>query len=137
MLKIIGIGLGGLVSLLLVGAAFIHFSGIPSYKNEAPELTVTPDSVRIAEGARIATLMCNGCHLSEDGKLGGAPMKDTEDFGKIYSPNITQHPTLGITDYTDGELAYLFRTGIRKDGQYTPPWMPKFPHLSDESLEKV
>lgn len=40
----------------------------------------------------------------------------------------------GIADYTDGEIAYLLRTGIRKDGQYVPPWMPKFPNLSDEDI---
>ena len=48
-------------------------------------------------------------------------MPDTKVFGEIHSANITQHTEYGITKYTDGELAYLFRTGILKDGQYAPP----------------
>ena len=137
-LKIIGILLGTIVLLLLIGATIINTKGIPKYENKAPDLNIQVDSAGIAEGARMAAMMCAQCHRSKDGKLGGAPMMDTEAFGKVYAPNITQHPEYGKTaQYTDGELAYLLRTGIRKDGQYTPPWMTKFPHLSDEDLHNV
>ena len=136
-LKITGIALGIIVLLLLSAIIYIQVSGIPHYENLAPELNVVPDSARIAEGTRIALQMCVDCHGSEDGKLGGAYMPDDGTFGKLYSANITNHPEFGITDYTDGELAYLFRTGIRKDGQYVPPWMPKFPHLSDEDMYSI
>jgi hypothetical protein len=54
-------------------------------------------------------------------------------FGKMWSANITQHPTAGISEYTDGELSYLLRTGIKRDGSYAGPWMT-FPLLSDEDL---
>ena len=133
-LKIIGFTLVGIVLLLFILAMYINISGIPSYENQAEELTVEMTEARVAEGARMASILCLQCHGSTDGKLGGAYMADNQDFGEIYAPNITQHPEYGITDYTDGELAYLFRTGIRKDGQYAPPWMPKFPHLSDEDM---
>ncbi len=137
LLKITGILLGTILLLLLLGAAYIHFKGIPRYENKAPDLAVRVDSAGIAEGARMATMMCAQCHRSKDRKLGGAHMADTEVFGDIYAPNITQHPQYGIAHYTDGELAYLLRTGIRKDGQYTPPWMTKFPHLSDDDLYNI
>ena len=137
-LKILGLILGLLILIVAGAAAWIGLSPIPSYENKAPkEFTVTSDSAAIAEGARMASMLCVGCHESEDGKLGGAYMPDTEEFGKIWSPNITQHPEHGITDYTDGELAYLLRTGILKDGQYSPPWMPKFPNLSDTDLNNI
>jgi mono/diheme cytochrome c family protein len=42
-----------------------------------------------------------------------------------------------LAKYTDGELAYLIRTGIKKDGNYAPPWMVKLPHLSDYDMEAV
>lgn len=132
--KIVGISLLGILTLLIVLALYVSFAGIPNYENQAPVLSVELTEARVAEGARMATILCLQCHGSTDGKLGGAYMADNDDFGEIFAPNITQHPEYGITEYTDGELAYLFRTGIRKDGQYTPPWMPKFPHLSDEDM---
>ena len=135
-LKIIGIVLGIILLLLLLGVLYIQFSGVPTFENKAPTLTVRSDSTMVAEGARLATMVCVQCHTSDDGKLGGAFMESSE-FGDIHAPNITQHPQYGITDYTDGELAYLLRTGIRKDGQYSPPWMPKFPHLSDKDLHSI
>ena len=135
-LKVTAILLAVILVLVLIGALYIHLSGIPKHENKAPNLKIEADSAMVAEGARLAMMLCVQCHRSEDGKLGGAFMEDSE-FGEIYGPNITQHPKYGITHYTDGELAYLMRTGIRKDGQYTPPWMPKFPHLSDYDLHSI
>lgn len=135
--KILGIVLGIIILAIAGVAAYIGASGIPSYENEAPELTIEVTPERVTEGARIASMLCASCHRSEDRKLGGKYMADASDFGEIHAANITQHPEYGIADYTDGELAYLFRTGIKKDGQYSPPYMPKFPHLSDEDLASI
>lgn len=135
--KIILISFLGIILVLFIFVMFVNISGIPSYENEAPELNVALTEARITEGARMAAVLCLHCHGSNDEKLGGSLMPDAAQFGVIYAPNITQHPEFGITDYTDGELAYLLRTGIRKDGQYVPPWMPKFPHLSDEDLYSI
>lgn len=135
--KIILFSLLGVILLLFCLLMFVNVAGIPSYENEAEELFVEITEERVSEGARMAAILCIQCHGSTDGLLGGNPMEDVTIFGEVYAPNITQHPQLGITDYTDGELAYLLRTGIRKDGQYVPPWMPKFPHLSDEDMYSI
>ena len=135
--KIALFSLLGIILVLFILVMVVNFSGIPYYENEAEELTVEVTDARVAEGSRLAALLCSQCHGSNDGKMGGAFMADAADFGKIYAPNITQHPEYGIADYTDGELAYLLRTGIKKDGQYAPVWMPKFPHLSDEDLFSI
>lgn len=136
-LKIVGILVGSITLLTVLGAVYINIKGIPQYENKAPELTVRVDSVGLAEGARFASMMCANCHRSDDGKLGGSLQKDAADFGEIYAPNITQHPEYGITHYSDGELAYLLRTGIEKDGTYSPPYMIKLPHLSDEDMNNL
>ena len=47
----------------------------------------------------------------------------------------TRKKALGT--YSDGEIAFLLRTGIKNNGQYSPPWMPKFPNLSDDDLEDI
>ncbi len=137
-LKWIGIVLGIIVLVIVAGAVYINASGIPSYPVEAPELTVQVDSAGIAEGRRLARMVCQHCHMGQDGKLSGNYMADVpKDFGKAWAPNITQSPNSRLAGYTDGELAYLLRTGIKRDGKYAPPWMPKFPLLSDEEVHNI
>ena len=138
LLKIAGIIVGVLFLIFLLFVGYINWGPFPTYENKAPEINFTFDSLEIAEGARIATMTCAGCHMSSDGKFGGMYMKDNDSFGKIYSPNITHHPTKGKLDqYSDGELVYLFRTGIMKNGNYAPPWMPKLPHMSDKDMKRL
>ncbi len=137
-LKIIGILIGLVALLAAIGASTIHFGDIPKYEVNAPDLKVEADSAMLAEGKRLATMVCNQCHQSENGQLEGKYMADLPAmFGKVWIPNITKHPEYGSGRYSDGELAYLLRTGIKRDGSYSPPWMPKFPHLSDEDLHSV
>ncbi len=129
-----------LVILLAIGAAYIQFSPLPKYEVISPDLPlVKPDSSMIAEGRRHASMVCNQCHQSgADGILEGKYMQDLPaEFGKVWSANITNHPQYGAGRYTNGELAYLLRTGIKRDGGYAPPWMPKFPHLSDHDLQAI
>jgi mono/diheme cytochrome c family protein len=59
------------------------------------------------------------------------------EFGEISSRNITQNKQVGIGDWTDGEIYYLLRTGIKRDGQYIPPYMAKFPNASEEDIYSI
>ncbi len=136
LLRITALLLAGIITILTAAALYINYKSLPVYENLAPELTVKIDSASVAEGAKIGMMLCAHCHSSDDGKLGGALMEKSA-LGEIYAPNITQHPEYGTTQYTAGELAYLLRTGIRKDGGYAPPWMTKLPHLSDEDLHNI
>src|SRR5262249_40627424 len=72
------------------------------------------------------------------GKLTGKLMSDApREFGEIHSRNITQSKEHGIGAWSDGEIIVLLRTGIARDGRYTPPWMPKRPDISDEALQSI
>ena len=137
-LKIIAI-LIGVVALAGAGfAAWVHFRGIPSYPTAPPNFTVQSDSALVAEGQRLANMVCKNCHLNPNGKMEGKFMDDMpKEFGKVWSMNITRDPKYGAGRYTDGELAFLLRTGIKRDGVFAPPWMPKFPHLSDRDLQSI
>lgn len=137
---------GAVVALLaLVGLgsiAFIYFKGIPRYKVEMPaELTslkvaVTPTSVE--RGAKISAFLCKACHLGADGRLSGKQLLDIpKEFGTVYSANITQSKTKGIGNWTDGQLIYFLRTGIKPTGEYAPAYMPKFPNMANEDLEAI
>ncbi len=137
-LKVLGIFIGLAIVLLAIGAAYLHFSGIPSYEVKPVEIKVTPDSLMLAEGKRLATMVCNQCHMGPNGKLEGHLLSDLPAaFGKAWAANITRDTKYGTGRYTDGEIAYLLRTGIKRDGSYAPPWMPKFPHLSDYDLHSI
>src|SRR5262245_20225661 len=84
-------------------------------------------------------MLCVACHMDTDtGKLSGHRMPDLPpQFGAAFSGNITQDRETGIGAWTDGEIAYLLRTGIKRDGSYAPPWMVKLPNLADEDLKDI
>ncbi len=137
-LKIIGMVLGGIVVLLAIGATVINVKGIPTYEAKDPTFIVDSDSMRLERGQKLVSMVCAQCHMGKDSRiLEGGSMDDAgEAFGKIYIANLT-HPTKGVASYTDGELAYLLRTGIKRTGEYAPPWMPKFPHMADEDMRDI
>ena len=128
-----------LVLLAAAAAAYIHFAGIPSYTPQRVVFPVDITPERVARGKRTAQMLCANCHLDPaTGALTGHAMTDAPGkFGSISSLNITQDREYGIGDWTDGEIAYLLRTGIARDGRYTPPWMIKLPLLADEDLKDV
>ncbi len=79
-------------------------------------------------------MVCAECHRGSDSRLSGQKLIDVPgEFGEFYSFNITNHPEHGIGKYTDGELFYLFRTGIKRNGKQSMI-MPKFYHTSDEDV---
>lgn len=137
-MKVIGYTLGALALLLSLSAAYIQMRGIPTYPVQAPKLHIVSDSIRVAEGKRLVGMTCAQCHRSGDGTLSGRAFPGEAALGQSYfASNITQHPEAGIGHYTDGELAYLLRTGIKRTGAFAPPWMPRFNHLSDDDMAAI
>lgn len=134
---------GGIVLLVLLAAggfaAFIAIDGIPNYPIQKVDLKVEITPERVARGKVISNLLCQECHLNlANGKLTGHRLADLPpNFGRAYSQNITQDKQYGIGDWTDGEIAYLLRTGIKKNGQYSPPWMVKLPRIADEDIYSI
>lgn len=101
------------------------------------EYTVNANPQMVSEGRRLTQIMCSPCHLDPaTKKLTGIPMEDVPGFiGKVISKNITNHPEKGIGKYSDGELAYIIRTGVAKDGKIMP-YMQR-PNLSDYDLRAI
>jgi len=135
--------IGGGVFLALVVAVggfalFVTFDWPVKKPVYAAELTVTTTPARLARGQQLVSVRCYGCHYNQDtDALTGAHMLDApKEFGPIFSHNITQHPTKGIGRYTDRELVYLLRTGIRRDGVFTGPFMQS-PNLADEDMYSI
>lgn len=136
--------LGYLVLILLVFiggfVTFIEIRGIPKYPapTAIPDVKVEVTPERVVQGDKIANVQCKFCHHGADGKMTGRFLSDLPpDFGEIHSANITQSKEHGIGNWTDGELLYFLRTGVRKNGQYAPIYMPKYTHMSDEDLKCI
>ncbi|HYV95465.1 MAG TPA: cytochrome c [Chitinophagales bacterium] len=139
-LKILGI----LILIVGVGAGafalYISIKGIPNYTPQDPGATVQSDSAKVENGKRLAEMLCKNCHWDPStDKFTGRKISDPglAQFGTLYSANITQDKQYGIADYTDGQILYLLRTGVKRNGGYAPPWMPKLPHMSDYDIKSV
>ncbi len=128
----------GIIAVCTAGfAAFVAFRGIPSYEAKTLELKVEATPARIQKGQQLSAMLCNHCHLDPNtGALTGRRMNEAPQFGAIYSKNITAHPEHGIGTWTDGQLAYLLRTGIKPDGTFLPV-MARLPHMSDEDVASI
>jgi mono/diheme cytochrome c family protein len=133
------VGLVALIVLVVGGvAAYVSTAPEPVYPVRQVSLKVEPTAARVAEGRRIASMICAGCHGDPaTGRLSGRRMTDVPAiFGEIRTANITQDERFGIGGWTDGEIAYLLRTGIRPDGRFAPV-MLQFPDLSDEDIYSI
>lgn len=137
--KYLGIVLGIIVLIIIAGATFIQVRGIPRYESNKIVYKVEITPQRIEKGKKLALLLCANCHTNpETGLLTGAQMHDVPaEFGKVFSQNITQDKQYGIATWTDGELLQLLRTGIKRDGNYAPPYMIKLPHMADEDIASI
>jgi mono/diheme cytochrome c family protein len=132
----------GLVALLVLAAAgfatYVQLSWPLRRPTRVLDLKVELTPERLARGKKLVSIRCALCHYDQQtGALTGRQVPgEPAQFGKSYSHNITRHPTRGTGRYTDGELLYLLRTGIRRDGVYPGPYMIS-PFLSDEDAYSI
>lgn len=132
--------LTGIVILIIVlGVLFIEIRGIPKYETKKIEYKAEATAVGLERGKKLVLLLCANCHRSsKTGELTGDQMLEVPgEFGKIFSQNITQDKTYGIGAWTDGEILHLLRTGIKRDGEYAPPYMAKLPNMADEDINSI
>lgn len=138
-LKWLGFAAGAVVLAALGALAYVGSQPLPSYpvRKVAFAVEVTPE--RAARGKRHVELLCAACHFdSGTGALTGKRMVDLPtQFGRAWSKNITADRSHGIGAWTDGEIAYLLRTGVNREGRYTPPWMVKLPNASDQDIRDI
>lgn len=139
LLKWLGLGLAGIVVLLLIAFLYLNFTPIPSYEIEPVAFESRSSPEILTRGEKLTAMLCANCHLNnKTGKLTGKRMEDAPpEFGEIYAMNITQDKEYGIGEWTDAEILYLLRTGIKKDGQYSPPYMAKLPLMADDDINAI
>jgi mono/diheme cytochrome c family protein len=138
-LKVLG-ALAGVLVLALAGfAGYVASQPLPRYPVQKVAFTVASTPERVARGKRHVELLCAACHFdSSTGGLTGKQMPDLPaQFGRAWSRNITGDREKGIGGWTDGEIAFLLRTGVDREGRYTPPWMVKLPNASEEDIRDI
>ena len=137
--KILAYLLGFIVLFFILGFVYFKVNGIPSYGVVSIDYQVESTPERLARGQKLVGSLCIGCHINRvEGNLSGGLMPDApKEFGEIYAPNITQDDQYGIGTWTDAEIMYLLRTGIKRDGKYAPPYMAKLPFLADEDMASI
>lgn len=137
-LKILGIALGVILLLIAGLASYVQFAGLPHFETKELPVELPTDSLSLAHGKRVVETICISCHLGEDGRLSGMQFsKADEPFGEIWSANLTQHPEKGaLGRYSNGELAYLMRTGVKRDGKMAGYFM-SFPSMSDADMASI
>ncbi|MBA2249486.1 MAG: c-type cytochrome [Chitinophagaceae bacterium] len=137
-LKILLIIIVIIIILAGTAASYIALRSIPKYDVQKIDVKVELTPQRIQTGTKLASMLCRTCHYSEDTKkFTGRELTEAPQFGKIYTANITQDTIAGIGKWTDGDLIYFIRTGLKPDGQYVPFYMPKLIHISDEDLYSI
>jgi mono/diheme cytochrome c family protein len=137
-LKITMMVVAGIIALVGIFCLYVAVVGVPVYDKPAvPEITVKSSPKRVNRGEVIAQLQCMGCHGNDKNQLTGKHLTDVPAiFGKLFSRNITQDPEKGIGKWTDGELIFFLRTGLRSDGTYAPV-MPQYGHMADEDMQSL
>ncbi|CAN5402416.1 cytochrome c [soil metagenome] len=121
-------------------AAYVAIRGIPTFEPHVVEFKVISSPERVAHGRNLAMMLCVHCHTDPiTRQLTGTKLLDLPvEFGTAYSKNITQDKEHGIGNWSNSEIVYLLRTGIHpKTGKFVPPWMPKFPRVSDEDMASI
>jgi cytochrome c2 len=137
-LKILLFIIIGLAVIVGIAAAYISMRSLPHHTPEKIAVKVEYTPQRVENGVKLASMLCKSCHYNDEThKFTGRELTEAPQFGKIFSKNITQDVNVGIAKWTDGDLIYFLRTGIRPDGTYIPPYMPKLAHISDEDMFSI
>ncbi|MCW3123540.1 MAG: hypothetical protein JWQ38_3032 [Flavipsychrobacter sp.] len=122
----------GAMSLVVVYSCKTHYKVV-----EHPfALNNTPASIE--HGKSLVYSSCAGCHYNRsDNKFIGNRLHELPRIlGKLYSANLTNSEAYGITKhYTDAQLAYLIKTGVKKDGHFVPFMLR--PNMADADVNDI
>jgi mono/diheme cytochrome c family protein len=138
--RIIGIGLGGLVGVLLLAGLILYLIGNArlnkTYDIPASNITLPTDAASVEFGKHRVETLCQGCHgpdLSGIDNWFSAP-----PLGNIDSANLTSGKGGIGGEFTTEDYVRAIRHGIDRAGK--PIFMTAVPstaHLSDEDLGAI
>ena len=104
------------VLVVLVGilASYIALRSIPKYDVEKINVKVESTPARVAQGTKLASMLCRNCHYNEaTQKFTGKELKEAPQFGTIHSANLPQEPIAGLGKWSNGDIINLLGSGIK------------------------
>jgi mono/diheme cytochrome c family protein len=127
-------------SAILVGVLVVALVGLVAYAGATadgrlqfddaarPTLAATADAALIAEGSYLVhgPAHCAQCHSTADREhpelISTTPLQGGLAFamgplGTRYARNLTPHPTTGLGNVSDADIARTLRTGVMHDGE--------------------
>ena len=153
--------LGGLVALIAVAAGGFYLYLSSTWQRRFPEaplpaIAASADSALIARGDYLvhAVAHCAMCHQEFDESLSigdalkqrasgvGRPLSggltwDIPVLGRFVAANLTSDRETGLGAYSDGELARVIRSSVRRDGTVAPFMHLATGPMSDRDLTAV
>ncbi len=128
-----------LKTALLAGAGLYFIASCRMvHPTTTDNFTVNYKTADVKHGKALLYSSCGGCHyVDKTGKFSGRQLSDLPKIlGKVYSANLTASPEYSpVPHYSDAELAYLVRTGIKRDGHFVPYMLR--PNMSDQDLKDL
>ncbi|HSA55715.1 MAG TPA: c-type cytochrome [Gemmatimonadaceae bacterium] len=120
-LKLVAIGLSGIVALLLLAGAGLYVAGGSRihrrYDVQPPALSIPiGDTAAIARGRHLAEAVtgCHGCHGDQ---LQGGVLIDEPMMATLYASNLTPGRGGIGPAYTDADLVRAIRHGVNSQGR--------------------
>ena len=121
-----------MVNIILIYGCKTHYK----LAGEAYTLIQTPSSLE--NGRNLVYSSCGGCHYNRSvNKFIGNRFHDLpKALGKLYAANLTNSEMYGVTKhYSNAQLAYLIKTGIKRDGRFVP-YMVR-PNMADDDVNDI
>jgi mono/diheme cytochrome c family protein len=138
-LKWTGVVLGGSIGVIILAMLGLSLRANArlnkTYQIQPEVVTIPTDRDAIAEGERLASFYCTGCHGEN---LGGTDFFSEPALAVVDTPNLTSGDGGIGNQYSDADWVRAIRHGV--DPQGTPLFvMPAkdFYYLSDEDLGQI
>ena len=119
---------GALIIVILLVVGVVEALGRRTWNDvPVPPLAVRDDPALVTRGEYLVNSVahCPACHLPLPATKTFNPLARPDlkgghtwelPFGRIVSANITPSRTFGIGDWSDGEIARVLQSGVRRDG---------------------
>jgi mono/diheme cytochrome c family protein len=137
--KWIGIVLGGLIGVIILAVLGLSFRANArlnkTYQIQPETVSIPADSYAIAEGERLASFYCTGCHGEN---LGGTDFFSEPALAVIDTPNLTSGNGGIGNQYSDADWVRAIRHGVDPQGESLFIMPAKdFYYLNDEDLGQI
>ncbi|MGC4086594.1 MAG: c-type cytochrome [Polyangiaceae bacterium] len=108
-----------------------------SYASVAqPRIVADASVVGVQRGEMLFQSLCMECHGGSDGRASGKRLDEVPAFlGTFYAANLA-HPTLGVKQRSDGEIARVLRFGVLPSGRLSVV-MSSFGGLGDADVAAI